>query len=322
MNSKLSNRLRHDFHVISNVRPVYWICLYVVLIPFFALIYWALPDGQFRIPDGSGTDFGSWIYYSIVTITTLGFGDYTPAHVWAQLVTAVEVTCGLLCMGFFLNSVGAMKSEIDVDEEVQRQRLLHQSQEQDKLLKNIPQALHLLNTFLAFCYAVTTPLSIRKKDEEPHYNPDFKFSDMADLYKPSHLPIDATRRPAVTGLLKNAFRTSLVLDSMQTNIDLTLWPALLEDCFSFVANYQMFSSADDIQDRMMGWLPEEKAVTMDEMERHISKEIAESTTVPDPDDNKGLAPIVELYQFIKENATIAEHLETELTKLSQEADQE
>ncbi|MDE6692958.1 MAG: potassium channel family protein, partial [Muribaculaceae bacterium] len=91
----ISARIRHFFHVISNVRPIIWIGSYIALVPVFALIYWALPDSQFRIPDGAGVDFGSWLYYSIVTITTIGFGDYTPAHGWAQCVTAVEVMCGL-----------------------------------------------------------------------------------------------------------------------------------------------------------------------------------------------------------------------------------
>ena len=76
-----------DRYVVSNIRPIVWIALYVALVPVFALIYWWLPDSQFRIPDSAGTDFGSWVYYSIVTITTLGFGDYTPAHGWAQAVS-------------------------------------------------------------------------------------------------------------------------------------------------------------------------------------------------------------------------------------------
>ena len=106
MKTDISNRVRHFFHVVSNIRPIVWIGLYVVVTPVFALIYMALPDWQFRIPDGAGTDFGSWLYYSIVTITTLGFGDYTPAHGWAQAVTAVEVMCGLIFLGLFLNAVG------------------------------------------------------------------------------------------------------------------------------------------------------------------------------------------------------------------------
>ncbi|MDE6556189.1 MAG: potassium channel family protein, partial [Duncaniella sp.] len=190
----LSARIRHYFHVVSNIRPIVWIGLYICLVPVFALIYSWLPDGQFRIPDGGYTDFGSWLYYSIVTITTLGFGDYTPAHGLAQAVTAIEVMCGLIFLGFFLNAVGSMKSEIDLESEAEKQRLLHTKQETEKLRLTVPSIIHNLNTYLSYCYAVTTPLS-KRDGENASFNPDFTFQDMADLYKPSGLPSDRTTLP-------------------------------------------------------------------------------------------------------------------------------
>ena len=185
---------------------------YLCLIPIFALIYHWLPDGQFRIPDMGGVDYGSWLYYSIVTITTLGFGDYTPMGAGAQAVTAIEVGLGLAIMGFFLNAVGSMKSEIDVDAEIEKQRRLHETQEHDKLLKNIPLVLHNLNQYLEQCRVITSS------------------------EKSSHAQI--------ISLLKAGSRTALCIDSLQNRIDLTLWPELLENCFGFVADYQMYSAED------------------------------------------------------------------------------
>ncbi|MDE6717360.1 MAG: potassium channel family protein [Muribaculaceae bacterium] len=284
----LSDRIRHFFHVISNVRPIVWICLYIGLTPVFGLIYWALPEGQFRIPDGAGTDFGSWLYYSIVTITTLGFGDYTPAHGWAQTVTAVEVMCGLTILGFFLNAVGSMKSEIDVTTEIEKQRQLRAASMKDKLLRSVPAILHSLNNFLTYCYAATTPLA--KRDTTEHrYNPDFTIDDMADIYRPSGLGIDHTDASAIHRLMKAAQQTSLALDSLQTRVDLTQWPDLLEDCFTFVADCQMFTEND---------VPAEAKV----------KENA--TAVPHP--------LMGLSEFIKSNASLARKIETELTKIASE----
>lgn len=238
----LSDRIRHFFHVVSNVRPIVWIGLYVAATPIFALIYWALPDAQFRIPDGAGTDYGSWLYYSIVTITTLGFGDYTPAHAWAQLVTAIEVMWGLVILGFFLNAVGSMKSEIDIESELEKQRRLHAAAEHDKLMKHIPIIVHNINTFLNRCYDVTTPVAKRKSDGSGTYNPDFTLDDMGDVAKATSG--DTHTRTLVTNLVNSAERTSLLLDSLENRIDLTLWPDLLEDCFLFVANEQMFVPTD------------------------------------------------------------------------------
>lgn len=212
MITAISNRIRHFFHVVSNVRPIIWMCLYLALIPIFALIYHWLPDGQFRIPDAGGVDYGSWLYYSIVTITTLGFGDYTPCGAGAQAVTAIEVGFGLAVMGFFLNAVGSMKSEIDVDAEIEKQRRLHETQEHDKLVKSIPMVLHNINLYLERCEALTSKSASTGQD--------------------------------LIGLLRSGSRTALCLDSLQSRVDLSMWPQLLEACFGFVADYQMYSAED------------------------------------------------------------------------------
>lgn len=314
MNEKTSNRLRHFFHVVSNIRPIVWIATYVAITPVFALIYWALPDAQFRIPDGAGTDYGSWLYYSIVTITTLGFGDYTPAHGWAQAVTAVEVMCGLIFLGLFLNAVGSMKSEIDVESEIEKQKRLHASAEKEKLVKGIPLVLRNLNMFLAYCYAVTTPAD--KRGEETAYNPDFEFSDMADLFHPSGLPFDATTLPAVERLLKCAANTSLCLDSLQNRVDLTLWPDVLEGCFSFVAGFQMFSSADALTRHSDGFAQDGLTEAVKRNEARISAQVASWRGPVDVGKAGTLQPVAELYFFIKQNASLARSLETELTSIA------
>ena len=234
--------LKRFWHKVSNVRPIVWITVYLALVPLFALFYWLLPSGDFRIPEGGGEGYGSWLYYSIVTITTLGFGDFTPAVPAAQWITAVEVMCGLVTIGFFLNAVGSMKSEIDVETELERQRLMHQAAETEKLLKNIPVTLHKLNLFMSYCYAVTTPLG--RRSERLSFNPDFTTDDMADMNKPSGIPDDHSNKPAIQSLMRCADSTCLFLDSLQSRIDLSLWPQLLEDCFAFVANFQMLSSME------------------------------------------------------------------------------
>ncbi|MDE6272331.1 MAG: potassium channel family protein [Muribaculaceae bacterium] len=311
----ISDRLKHFFHVVSNIRPIVWIGIYVAITPLFALIYWALPDGQFRIPDGGTTDFGSWLYYSIVTITTLGFGDYTPMHAAAQAVTAVEVMCGLIFLGFFLNAVGSMKSEIDVASEVEKQKQLKAASDKVMLLKAIPALINSLNTFLAYCYAVTTPEAIRSDDDSPKYNPDFTFMDMKDLFKPSGLPIDNTRLPAAERLFKSASRLSMALDSLQNRVDLLQWPEILEDAFSFVAEYQMFSSEDAFTQHPASYFSDSPSADIDNTDKSLSAAI--TNFVGDPHDAPAmLQPVAELYYFIKKNAGIAIDLEERLTSLA------
>ncbi len=314
MNEGISNKLKHFWHVVSNVRPIVWICLYLCLMPLFALVYYWMPDGQFRIPDNAGTDYGSWLYYSIVTITTLGFGDYTPAHGWAQAVTAIEVMCGLVFLGFFLNSVGSMKSEIDVETEIEKQHRVHQATEYDKLMKNIPVLLHRLNLYLSFCYAVTTPVG--KRGATGQFNPDFRFNDMHDLYLPSGLPTDYSSRPAVEGLMVCASNTSLYLDSLQSHVDLTLWPEMLEDSFAFVAACQMFVSADLLKDWPEKEVKENSATTVEEAIKKISDDIEAWSGPEESGKRLDMAPAVELYHFIKETGKLARNLELAATKIA------
>ena len=313
MKYTLEQRVAHFFHVVSNIRPIIWIGLYVCITPIFALIYWALPDGQFRVPDGASTDYGSWLYYSIVTITTLGFGDYTPAHPGAQAVTAVEVMCGLIFLGLFLNAVGSMKSEIDVESEIEKQKALHHAMENEKLQKSTPMTLNALNVFLAYCYAVTTP-DEKREGEDVLYNPDFTIRDMRDMFKPTGLPFDRTSLPAVERLMHSSAQTSLVLDSLQQRIDLTLWPELLEDCFAFVANYQMFANTD-IMFRNPDKIVMANGDSAGDGERTLATKIAEWNEADELDTDPDMKSIEELYDFIKENARIAQEIERKLIEV-------
>ena len=317
MKYTFSQHLAHFFHVVSNIKPVVWIGLYICITPLFALIYWALPDSQFRIPEGASTDYGSWLYYSIVTISTLGFGDYTPAHGAAQAVTAIEVMCGLIFLGLFLNAVGSMKSEIDIESEIEKQKALHHSMERDKLAKSVPMMLHSLNIFLAYCYAVTTPKA-KREGGELKYNPDFTINDMKDMFEPTGLPLDKTNLPAVERLMHSASHTSLVLDSLQQRVDLTLWPRLLEGCFSFVANYQMFSNID-----MMFRNPDRIVLSQDStqevaVEQQLSKKIADWDESSELSTDQDMKSVEELFNFIKENAGLAIRIETYLAELALE----
>ena len=208
---RISDRLKHFWHVVSNVRPIVWMVLYLSAIPIFAMVYNCLPDGQFRIPDGAPTDYGSWLYYSMVTITTLGFGDYTPAHGWAQAATAVEVGWGITLLGFFINAVGSMKSEIDVTSALEKQRLMHYSIEQNKINVLLPTILHRLDRYVKYCAQFSVKASDDKNSRE---------------------------------LLDEALRLSLFMDSISTKIDFTLWPEIVDNCFALISEVQIQEYSD------------------------------------------------------------------------------
>ena len=52
-------------------------------------------DGAFSVPvEGDG--FTGWIYYSFVTLTTMGYGDITPVHPVARSLAVLEALTGQL----------------------------------------------------------------------------------------------------------------------------------------------------------------------------------------------------------------------------------
>lgn len=75
-----------------------------VLSMLFGLVYSLDLHLDWGLMDYSGTAQG-WLtpfYYSIVTYTTLGFGDITPTHWIGELVVVIEVLLGYLTLGLLL----------------------------------------------------------------------------------------------------------------------------------------------------------------------------------------------------------------------------
>ncbi len=56
-------------------------------------------------------DFGNMLYFSVVTITTLGYGDISPKTGFARFLISTEVLVGILLFGFFLNELAMYKKE-------------------------------------------------------------------------------------------------------------------------------------------------------------------------------------------------------------------
>lgn len=47
-----------------------------------------------------------YIYFSIVTFTSLGYGDIHPVGLWGKLIACTEITFGLIMFGILLTLIG------------------------------------------------------------------------------------------------------------------------------------------------------------------------------------------------------------------------
>lgn len=75
-----------------------WFCCIGLLLLIFSFLYSFV-----------GIDYGPYqtplspFYFSVVTMTTLGFGDVTPTTIGGQIVTMIEVTAGYVMLGGLLS---------------------------------------------------------------------------------------------------------------------------------------------------------------------------------------------------------------------------
>jgi len=80
----------------SFLRWTFWSILLAV---GFALIFWFLGSSSFEIRHLSTSSFWTMLYYSVVTFTTLGFGDVVPKTFIASICVMFEVIFGYIMLG-------------------------------------------------------------------------------------------------------------------------------------------------------------------------------------------------------------------------------
>lgn len=96
---------------------------YVGLIFNFALLYFLIPSVNliqcsdfFKMEESCG-DFFRFIYFSGVTLTTLGYGDITPKHWLSQLLVLYEVLLGILLIVVVIATYIGGASSIDKEKQ-------------------------------------------------------------------------------------------------------------------------------------------------------------------------------------------------------------
>ena len=60
--------------------------------------------GSFRLPEGGDLDT-QMLYFSIITVTTAGYGDITPATSVAQIGAALEAALGTLYLAILIGRI-------------------------------------------------------------------------------------------------------------------------------------------------------------------------------------------------------------------------
>ncbi|NCE92263.1 potassium channel family protein [Pseudomonas sp. L13] len=109
---------------ITRKRPLFYGVSYLIVILIFTAVYYFLFGSDFKeIPR---LQIVQSLYFSIVTISTLGFGDIVPRQESHALLLAIcsQVMIGVILIGLFLNSLSHKMSDLKEAELSERQELV------------------------------------------------------------------------------------------------------------------------------------------------------------------------------------------------------
>lgn len=97
-------------------RPFFILFCYLLVVAAYALIYFVTYKEYKQLSH----NIMDALYFSMITITTLGYGDITPASLTAKCFVASEAVVGVIVIGIFLNSIASfyarVREEMDKDE--------------------------------------------------------------------------------------------------------------------------------------------------------------------------------------------------------------
>ncbi|PSL18361.1 potassium channel family protein [Shimia abyssi] len=87
---------------------------YLLMAVIWGLIYWrieAMHPGSFNLPDDvSESPRGAFMYFSMITMTTVGYGEITPAADLPRTLTGLQAVAGTMFVAIFIGrSVGRLK---------------------------------------------------------------------------------------------------------------------------------------------------------------------------------------------------------------------
>lgn len=233
------------------MRSEYFACIFLALIPVFALIYYLIGDNQFK---SDSCDYFTFLYFSLVTITTLGYGDIYPVSGLAKLLVSLEVILGILCAGLFLNACSLAVSKHVSDAEKHEVNDALARKEFHYSRRSILESSGLLDqrvsAYLIRCWSLFTPLEERSKYSECEvvnesgellFSPAFK--SLNSIFQPSLLISDGAMVSTVEVFFKYQDKLLEAAEDVMRSAPLYDW----EDLRSAIRKYVEISRVLDFR---------------------------------------------------------------------------
>jgi len=81
--------------VIYAACAVYFL-LSFIFVPIYGILETAIPGSYVDNTLGGPVQWQQFVYYSLITLSTAGYGDILPTTMWARMLSGIEVTIGVL----------------------------------------------------------------------------------------------------------------------------------------------------------------------------------------------------------------------------------
>jgi hypothetical protein len=224
------DKIKNFISFIVTQKPSFYGTAYLLIIPIFAIIYTFCPGLKIELKF-QGNYFLQAFYFSIVTITTLGYGDITPVNNIAQFFVALEALLGVISIGLFLNSLSLQLSSLSQQEEKRKDEEKRYLDDVIKLEGYNRLVEMNIERYLAYTHDVTTPLSKRTGTK---LNEEFTFNDMQDLFKGTLKMSDNFFKPAISYYFESQTELEKSVKELVCNININNWPELEEACINFL----------------------------------------------------------------------------------------
>lgn len=171
--------------------PILYALVYfiITLLSTFLMYYCRIFELSTSIKDVELNSFFTSLYFSFITITTLGYGDILPANLATRVLVMFLSFSGVLLTGLFLNSLAYRISLLTQESDKKKFEIEKKQTDIKKFLDITPILFQNFGDFISITYCLISQQNQRKSstDVEKVMNLDFKLNDFKDMYKPSLL---------------------------------------------------------------------------------------------------------------------------------------
>ena len=256
-------------------RPTVYGRIYFAIIPTFALLFFLIQGFH-----GVKLSFFESLYFSVVTITTLGYGDISPDLPLTRFVAASESVLGVVMIGLFLSALSHVRSTEQVNEEVER------SKAHDRKLATTGVRKHniLLKPLLERYLGASNHLSTKHGDSPRIFTQGFPISNFTEIFEPSFLLKDAPYRPKIEYYFETQQQLRSELERLLISVDLSYWPELQECIMQWLSLFTQYDYSKKMLDKPNMYVGDEPMIQIDKemLEKFDGEIIIQGSNSMDP----------------------------------------